>query len=408
MHKETVTFRDLEQEVVQRDLCSECGGCVSFCSAWEQDSLEMGEDGLPRYANEDSCLQCGLCYLICPQTTELDAAAQKRFGCGPLACSTPLGAYRAISSARAMDEGILEAATDGGVVTSLLLYMLERGLVNGAIVSGKKAFFRQEPVIATTRQDFIQAAGSKFSKSAHLEELGQKYVSALRSWGRRKWPMKLALVGTPCQIKTIRKMQCLRILPADIIELTIGLFCMQTFSFDALLRERLERSLTINLEDIAKLCIKDDLIITLSNGVSVHVPFEEIEQVARPACLACTDFANEYADISIGGLASPQGYSTVLIRTEHGSQVYSEALRHSYVEERTFKDVQDLRSEKTRMLDKLESFAQRKRKRGEDRLAALKKETAPNRDARLPRAGPSAPALREGHPRSTEYAGAPA
>ncbi len=407
MDTESLTFHDLQQEVVQRSLCSECGGCVSFCSAWEEHALEMGRDGLPRYANEDGCLHCGICCLICPQTTELDAEVQEKFGSGPLSGRSPLGAYRTITSARAMDERILEAATDGGVVTSLLLYMLERGVINGAIVSGKKAFFRQDPVVATTRQDFLQAAGSKFSKSNHLEELGQKYASAVRDWGRRG-NMKLAIVGTPCQIKSIRKMQCLRVLPADIIEFTIGLFCMQTFSFDALVRERLERSLTINLEDIAKLCIKDDLIITLSNGVAVHVPFEEIEEVARPACLTCTDFANEYADVSVGGLASPMGYSTVLIRTEGGSKVYSEALRHGYVEERGFKDAQASRSDKTQMLDKLVAAATKKRKRGQDRLAMLKKEAAPSRDVRSTDAGPGGVALQEGRLRTRQAEAAPA
>ena len=35
---------------------------------------------------------------------------------------------------------------------------------------------------------------------------------------------KLAIVGTPCQIETIRKMQVLNIVPSDMIIFTIGLF----------------------------------------------------------------------------------------------------------------------------------------------------------------------------------------
>jgi coenzyme F420 hydrogenase subunit beta len=408
VHKEAVTFHELHRDVVQRGLCSQCGGCVSFCSAWEENALAIGRDGLPEYIHQDKCLECGLCYLVCPDTEELDSEVQEKYGSGPTNGGAPVGVYRAITSARASDKAILKVATDGGVVTSLLLYMLEHRVVDGAIVSGKKAFFRQDPLIATTRQDFIHAAGTKFSKSAHLEELGQQYVSALKSWARRRWPVRLALVGTPCQIKAIRKMQCLRILPADVIEFTIGLFCMQTFSFDALLRERLERSVAINIDDIVKMRIKDDLVITLSNGVTVHVPFEEIDKVARPACLACTDFANEYADVSIGGLASPAGYSTVLTRTEVGSTVYSQACDRGYIEERTFADEQQWRSEEAKMLDKLASFAGRKRKRGEDRLAMLKQEHTADLGAGSPPAGYGADAFREGRLKTRNPAATPA
>lgn len=366
MHREIETFHDLEQEVVRRGLCSKCGGCVSFCSAWERNALEIGEDGVPRYVNEDDCLQCGICYLICPQTKELDTEVQERFG-----WKLPIGAYRAIASARATDKKILGGATDGGVVTSLLVYMLERRLIDGAIVSGKNGFSRREPQIATTCQELIQAVGSQFSDSRHLEELGEKYSTAAKSWGRRDLK-NLAIVGTPCQIKTVRKMQCLRILPADIISYAIGLFCMQAFSFDALIREMLEKSLVSDSKDIVKLNVKEDFGITLSNGVIIYVPLEEIEKVACPACLACTDFANEYADISVGGLGSPQGYSTTLTRTEDGGRIYSEALRRGYIEERSFDDAQELRSEKTKMLAKLASFASRKRRRAEQarRVAA--------------------------------------
>ena len=36
----------------------------------------------------------------------------------------------------------------------------------------------------------------------------------------------VAMVGTPCQIRTIRKMQCLGVSPAHAIGYALGLFCM--------------------------------------------------------------------------------------------------------------------------------------------------------------------------------------
>ena len=65
-------FSDLEEEVVDRGLCSQCGGCVSFCSAGDLNALELDGSGIPRHASRGRCLRCGICYMICPLTTELD------------------------------------------------------------------------------------------------------------------------------------------------------------------------------------------------------------------------------------------------------------------------------------------------------------------------------------------------
>jgi coenzyme F420 hydrogenase subunit beta len=166
-------------------------------------------------------------------------------------------------------------------------------------------------------------------------------------------------------------MQCLSIIPAEVVTHTIGLFCTENFSFDSLASEKLEKELGIVLDDIVKLNIKEDVIVTLRNGATVHMPFEQLDEVARPACLACTEFANDYADISVGGLGSPDGYTTTLIRTEKGRRLYVEALRRGYIEERMPSGAPGTREEKAHMLARVTAFAQRKRERGEARLRAL-------------------------------------
>ena len=45
----------------------------------------------------------------------------------------------------------------------------------------------------------------------------------------------------------------------------------------------------------------------------------------RPACNACNNFTNIYADISFGGLGSPDKYTTVIVRTKKGKDIISEA-----------------------------------------------------------------------------------
>jgi len=369
--EEIKTFKDLTKEVVERGICGKCGGCVSFCSAGELNALEMGENDLPRYINEDNCQKCGICYLICPQTDTLNVELREKFG-----WKDPIGDFQRITSAQTTNKEVKEICTDGGVVTSLLLYLLDRNLINGAIVSKKTGRFARKSIIARTPEELVEAAGSTFSGSLHLEELGGKYttytpiLSTVKSL-EKKYLRDIAVVGTPCQINAIRKMQCLGVLPAHLIKYTIGLFCIENFSFDDFARGRLEKKLDINLEDIVKLNIKDDFIITLTNGVAIHVPLEEIHEVARPACFTCHDFSNEYADISVGGLGSPDGYTTTVLRTKVGAAVYDETLRKGYIRERTFEDVEASRLDKARMLAKIVSFARMKRMRAKERLLEL-------------------------------------
>ena len=68
---------------------------------------------------------------------------------------------------------------------------------------------------------------------------------------------------------------------------------------------------------------------------------------------------------------SPDGHSTVLIRTEKGNRLFTGALGQGYVEETALSGPTELRSEKTKMLASVVACARRKRERGEVRLREL-------------------------------------
>ncbi|MCK4689872.1 MAG: Coenzyme F420 hydrogenase/dehydrogenase, beta subunit C-terminal domain, partial [Candidatus Marinimicrobia bacterium] len=327
------SFDDLLRDVIDKGLCNKCGVCVSFCTANQIGAIEMCgcEENVPQYVDSDKCFRCGICYLICPQTHELNEEVKDEFG-----WSSPIGIFRDICSAQATDGAIREVATDGGVVTALLSYMLENKIVDGAIVAKRTGLFTREPEIVTTRDGLIQAAGSQFSELPHLEEMGKKYstyvsvIPVVRMFGP-KLSTKLAVVGTPCQIKAIRKMQVLNILPSDVVFFTIGLFCMQCFTFDNFLEKTFIKRDQINPEDILKINVKEDFRLIMKSGRTIHIPFEEIEDIAKPACLACQEFANDFADISVGGIGSPDGYTTTMIRTTLGKRIFTDAVRRGYI-----------------------------------------------------------------------------
>jgi coenzyme F420 hydrogenase subunit beta len=153
-----------------------------------------------------------------------------------------------------------------------------------------------------------------------------------------------------------------------VVGYTLGQFCTGHLSLDPTNQSKLEETVGTDLGKIGGLNVEEDLSVLLRDGSTRRVPLDVVEGLTRPTCLACTEFASDYADLSIGGLGAPDGHSTVLIRTEKGSRVYNGALGQGYVEERALGGPTELRSEKTMMLASVVAYARRKRERGEARL----------------------------------------
>ncbi|TXT59433.1 MAG: hypothetical protein BAJALOKI2v1_210034 [Promethearchaeota archaeon] len=361
------SFDDLKREVHDRGLCGECGGCVSFCSASDIKAIVMSDDGPPKYFNKENCLECGICYLVCPQTHVLNEELNSKFNYKP-----PIGTWKKIVSSQASFKKIKEVATDGGVVTALLIYLLENNLINGAIVSKKKGPFNRIPFFATTKEELIEAAGSHYEVSSQVMGL-EKYNTFIPTITKLKKListdlMNIAVVGTPCQIHSIRKMQELSILPAHIVKYTFGLFCNLNFSFKKDDRKEMEEKFNFNFNDVENMNIREGLFLHLRDNHNISVRFEDLYPYARAACFGCGDFSNVYADISFGGLGSEKKYTTSIIRTDIGEKVYNSALKRGYIKEPYSLNTSVKKSE---ILAKVMSFSKRKRQRAEKKMQEI-------------------------------------
>jgi len=144
------TFFNLIQDVQKPGLCHRCGGCVTFCTAVNYGALELDEDGKPRFANIEKCIECGLCYSICPEIDILDEETRRR-----AAWSAPIGRVFETTVAKAKDPAVLTKATDGGVVTALLVHLMERGRIDGAIVAKQVGAFQRRLFLATTAEQIL-------------------------------------------------------------------------------------------------------------------------------------------------------------------------------------------------------------------------------------------------------------
>jgi coenzyme F420 hydrogenase subunit beta len=322
---EPTAFDKLKEEVINEGICNGCGSCSAVCTA---NCIKMSE-GIPvqieREISEQElgkiCLDCGVCMMACPKTNLLLPEVEKKWG-------TSDNVW--VRTAKSTDDGILNVCQDGGIVTSLLWYAMDRGIINSTVVIGMEDW-KPVPRIATTYQELLDSAGSKYSPSASFSVFSPQdaIIKAVQHMPK-DW-IKLGFVGTPCQILAARKMQLpgsegVVLAPSDKIKLTIGLFCMEQFN------PELIDYLGVDKRDIKKLNIKKEgLIVTLQNGQQMIVPHKDLKRFVKGSCAVCTDFTSKYADISVGSVGSPEGWSTVIVRTDLGREVYMRALSDGYV-----------------------------------------------------------------------------
>ncbi len=320
-------FEDLQKEVINQNLCNLCGACLAVCTANETNALCIQNDK-PQYKEDtektqkiQKCLECGICYLICGQIPLLNAELEKQF---PL--KLPLGTYSYLTCARTKDSRIQEHAQDGGVVTTILKYLLEKKLVDGAVVNCPIGNWKSVSHIISSPEELIKTAGTRYLACPSAQALGN-----YKELGKDN--PRLAFVGVPCQVQAIRKMQLLKARPGIFVKYVIGLFCMENFDYEKLIREKIEKELQINLNDIKKLNIKGKFQINLKSKDLIEISLKDLAHLVRNNCNYCTDFTNFYADIAVGGIGSPAGYSTVLARTGKGSDLFSKLLIGNEIEE---------------------------------------------------------------------------
>jgi coenzyme F420 hydrogenase subunit beta len=240
---------------------------------------------------------------------------------------TELGKYKLCVSARSTDKEILKKAQDGGIVTALFKYALEEGIIDGAIVSGPSDEpWRARPFVATTVAELMQSRGTRYNISPNVSFIKE----ATRSYGLDR----IGIVGTPCQMQAVRKGQLypvgLRDVP-DKIELAIGIFCMENFPYQSL-KQIVEDHGAMKLESVKKMEVgKGKFTITGERGQVVQLPLKWIGEAAHnkyehPGCHVCLDYVANLADVSTGSVGSPDGWSTVFVRTKKGDSNWSKAI----------------------------------------------------------------------------------
>jgi len=233
-----------------------------------------------------------------------------------------LGNYKTCVAARSTDKEILKGAQDGGIVTQLFVYALEEGIIDGAIVAGPSDEpWKPEPIVATTKAELLAARGTKYNLSPNLSLLKE----ATRSYGLDK----VGIVGTPCQMQAVRKAQLYPVGMRDVpdkIALAIGIFCMENFPYQSI-EAIVEDHCNVKLESVTKMDIGKGKFWAYTERDAVsQIPLKVTHKYEQPGCHVCLDYVSNLADVSTGSVGTPDGWSTVMVRTKIGDDAWSKAV----------------------------------------------------------------------------------
>ena len=233
-----------------------------------------------------------------------------------------LGKYTACVSARSTDREILKKSQDGGIATTLMVYALEQGIIDGAIVTGKgDRPWEPKPFVAMSREDILKARGTIYNISPQISWLKE----ATRSYGLDR----VGVTGVCCQMQAVRKAQLYPMNMRDVPEkigLAIGLFCMENFSYKSM-QTIVEDHAAQSLGSVKKMEItKGKFWVYTDRGNVATVPLKDTHKYEQPGCHVCLDYVSNLGDISTGSVGEPEGWSTVFIRTRKGNEVWSRAV----------------------------------------------------------------------------------
>ena len=190
--------------------------------------------------------------------------------------------------------------------------------------------WRPEPFLIKNKEDILLSAGTKYVNNPNLQLLNENELTG----------KKIAVVGVPCQMQALLKSKIYDIGFSSLnnIEYRIGIFCMESFSYESLLN--ICKKLDIDINNAKKMDInKGKFFVYTKKGDELNIPIKEISHLAREDCEICYDLTSESADISIGSIGSPSGWNTVLIRTEKGKELYNELIKSKLIESKPIGDV---------------------------------------------------------------------
>lgn len=309
-------------EIKKSYLCYGCGACNVVCI---KNAITMQYDNIGRLQpviDEQNCIDCGLCYKLCPS---LDLKGIQL----PNAEDCYTGKVLSTYIGKSTDERIYRNSQSGGLVTAILKYLFDTQKIDAAIVC------KVIDEIEYTPKAKLVTSVEQLYDSQRSSYVPIDMVSAIKNADQYK---SLAVVGTGCHIQGFNALAHFKPSFNERIKYKLGLICDRTLcrtATDVLYGEQYaNEKKRIVWRDKSTGYKEARLLIKTQEGVQSVLPrWQRMvlkDPFTNPRCRICFDKLNTNADIALGdpwGMNNvdwQNGASVFLTRTELGESLIQE------------------------------------------------------------------------------------
>ncbi|MFW5983276.1 MAG: Coenzyme F420 hydrogenase/dehydrogenase, beta subunit C-terminal domain [bacterium] len=318
------------------ELCNRCGSCVGL-SGGKIIFKNKEKKYRPEIVGEVSADEAERLWNACPGKEFNFPKYRKHFYPATTNFHEYTGPYESFYIGYANDNTIRKNSASGGLISAILIYLLDKKKIDGAITlrMSKDKPWLSEPFVATTREEILEAAQSKYTISSVNEILAQT----------SEFNGRLAYVGIPPQVQSIRKLQKANDPSVRNIEYIFGPFYGNTLFFSSI-KSFLKSYKESDYTKIKKLYFRygewpGSMRIEMKSGKIIQlkkfhanylIPFHIVTN-----SLYCTDFTNEFTDISGGDAWAPvyeergKGFSLIITRNNKGQVLLESMINDGYL-----------------------------------------------------------------------------
>jgi 3,8-divinyl protochlorophyllide a 8-vinyl-reductase (ferredoxin) len=275
-----------------KELCSECGLCDTYYIHYVKEACAFINQQILALEQQTH-----------GRSRDLDAPNDVYFG-----------VHQSMMAARKTEP--IEGAQWTGMVSSIAIEMLNRGMVEGVVCvqNTKEDRFGPMPVIARTPEDILAARVNKPTLSPNLSVLEQIEQSGMK---------RLLVIGVGCQIQALRA-----------VEKNLGLeklYVLGTPCVDNVTRAGLQKFLDTTSRSPSTVVYYEfmqDFKVHFKHedGSTETVPFfglktNQLKDVFAPSCMSCFDYVNSLADLVVGYMGAPFGWQWTVVRNDTGQEM---------------------------------------------------------------------------------------
>jgi coenzyme F420 hydrogenase subunit beta len=308
--------KELQSDIIEKGLCSGCGGCVDICPYFRS---HRGKTAIMFPCT----LEKGSCYAFCPKTeVDLDELSMRFFG-RPFDGS-PLGHHLSIQISRAGGRVSSPNFQAGGTVSALMAFAMMKGLVEAAVLTDREELLPL-PRLVKDPSEVLRCASSKYSAAPTLSAFHRGVKEGIK---------RLGLVVTPCQALALAQFRLNPLQQEDFRDpaaLVVGLFCTWSLDFRAL-KDYLSGKM--DPSKIRKVDIPPppaEIMEIYDDQGKWEIPLAEVRQLVLHSCSFCMDMTAEFSDLSVGVMEGRPDLNTLIIRTERGMEIVSQARKEGFL-----------------------------------------------------------------------------